>query len=524
MTLKKNIGTDLALAVIVIFTAIIFIGFFRVAYPYLDHWENFGEATNLIAAKNFVKFGFLKCYLLPIADPQVESPRSFYTHCPPLLSIFYGLIMRVFNVDNLIIFRMISLLFSALAGWFWYLFLARTTHSFFISLLGLAFYITNPVFILNADGLIHYNLMELFRVLLMFSFVVFLERKNNINLFLLSFLLILNVLNSFEYVIYIFLFMLLYSLFFSKKLGFKYWLVMFMAVCLGFMLHFLQNAVMFGSFKQAFLDLSNSAMQRINSSSELGYMMPNFNSWFHNCFVRNLKLVSFNIFKSVTVLAFLLVFLTKKENINKQQAASMIQGLKLLIILFLCGLSWWILFPSHNIVHIYPATHMLLAASLLDVLIFYFVVYFYNQGLFKINRIIFNIAVSMFVLLFILNNLWKSDLPIKQSNVMSKKLFSNYTQILSEIGSKSENNEYILSNYWNVQVMEYYSGRNCFYITSLEELKKQVLKHRYFLYFPGEGELFNYLKSNYRVVGEYMAQNIPRQSIMPFIIFEKIIK
>jgi len=520
MIFNRNIRTDSSLASIIIYIFIIFIGFFRLAYPYLDHWDNFDDAANLISAKNFVKFGFLRCYFLSLRTPQIERPTGFYTHYPPLSEIFHGFILKMTNINHVELFRIIALLFSALACWFWFLFLRNSTLSSLIALGGLLFYITNPIFILNADAVNLYGYMEFFRTLILLLFIIFLEKKNKFVFLLLLLSLSLNIFNSYEYVIYIFLFMLLYSFFFGKKLGSGYWLAIFMAAGIGFMLHFSQNALMYGSSKQAFFDLFNRAIQRINSSAELSYMAPTFKLWLYGCFIRNIKLVLFSAIKLIVLIIFLFIFSKKKK--ASEETTSIINGLKLLILLFVCGLSWWILFPSYNIIHIYPATHMLLAVSLLDALIFYFLIYFNREGLFKINKVMFNITVSIWVLLSVWSNLWKSDLPITQRNIKYKELFLNYTKILYQIGSDLEKDEYIFSNYWNTQVMEYYSDRNCLCITTPEELKKQTSKHKYFLYFAGSEELFYYLSNNYGFIGEYVAQNIPSNTMMRFIIFKKV--
>ncbi|MDD5005981.1 MAG: hypothetical protein PHS34_03080 [Candidatus Omnitrophica bacterium] len=322
--------------------------------------------------------------------------------------------------------------------------------------------------------------------------------------------------------------MLLFVLFFKKELAWKYWIMIASVVFIGFLAHFLQNAVALGSINAAFKDLFIAAKQRINNSYELGNMAPTFKSWLHMCFIRNIKFINGANLKLIPLFLIIPIFLIKNR-LKDEASINIINGIKLLSIFFLCGLSWWIIFPSHAMIHIQTATHMLLASVLLSTLIFYALISLIRKIHAKNVQFFGVIIIAISIIILLCLNISKSDLPLTQYNKTQKMHSFIYSKIMSQVGSTLAKDEPIFSNYWNISVMKYYSDRNCYYIISSEELKKRIEKHYYFIYFlfnyKGSEELFSYLKEHYRYIFDgYVSQNIaPSDPYMRFFIFEKLL-
>lgn len=526
---KRHLSTPLLLAIIIILFFFISLFYFRVIkFPYLDHGDSWEDAATLIPGNNFVKFGFINCRLLPIRHPQIEDPldnpkSTFYTHSPPFHEIFHGLLRKILRTDSIRIFKFISLIAASLVLLLWF-FLLRKLFDNVFALLGLFFFTTNPLFISFSDSISRYLFMELYRLLAITCFINFLKNKQKTNFVFLCIVLFIQAAMNYEYVIFLYIFMFGYSYLFRKSLKKKEWLVLLCVPFFAILLHFLQNAWALGGFRIAYSDLLSTLFRRAlgKGGSEIGFSMLTIGSWFKLCFLRNMKIVNMFNFTWLAIPVIISLLLFHAHRLPKEFHNKLLKILSFWMLFFICGFSWWIIFVQHSFIHGYQTSlHMLLASVLLSASMFYLLIYFAKESYLGKNKIIFMTIVIGTLIFFSMQNILKSDLPITKFNRASKLLFINYSKILSELGANMSKDEYIYTNYWNKQVMAYYSDRNTHYITTLEQLKKSKHKKRYFLFFGGSKELFNYLKSNYRSIGSYVAQNIPLGNMMQFIIFEK---
>jgi hypothetical protein len=123
------------------------------------NWGDSGSDYNVMTAgRNFQKYGFLKLHLTPyLLDPALmtDADRSLiYTHYPQLPDLMNGIERRLLGLSDIVQFRFVSLAFAfaslffvyRLIGWYW----GGATAQ-----IGLALWVTNPLWIQHADYLHH---------------------------------------------------------------------------------------------------------------------------------------------------------------------------------------------------------------------------------------------------------------------------------------------------------------------------------------------------------------------------------
>ncbi|MCM8819908.1 MAG: hypothetical protein NC925_03835, partial [Candidatus Omnitrophica bacterium] len=279
--------------IILIFLSLAFISIavIRLQFVELDHGDEFADSNVLTAGKNFAKFGFIRCKFLPHFTQQLDTPKDPYLHYPPLPEIINGFLQKIFKIQSLFIFRTISIFFSFLNFIFFYLFIKILTASTFFATLAGIFFLVNPYFIFGMDSLHQMAFADFFRTLILFCFVnleKISESKKNKFLFFLWCLFFIESLLTFEYIIYLGLFFVLYKYFLQPKqnISWRKILFLFSAPVCAFLLHFLQNVWYFGDFDLALADFSKIAKERILQSKDMP--LPNFNffTWWNYVIVK----------------------------------------------------------------------------------------------------------------------------------------------------------------------------------------------------------------------------------------------
>ena len=134
----------------------------------------------------------------------------------------------------------------------------------------------------------------------------------------------------------------------GKPISITALLVLGSAPVAGFLLHLLQNAWYFGSLSLAFHDLKDSFLKRTIG----GYELPqglNFLAWFKYVILRNFSLV-FYFDALVVLLSIFFAFLlySKLSDKSREEIKTLF---RLFIILIICGISWYVFFPSHSLAH-----------------------------------------------------------------------------------------------------------------------------------------------------------------------------
>lgn len=503
--------------ILILVILFLFIAIPRIIFPDLDHGDEFSDANVLNAGENFVKFGFIKCRFLPMYEPNLDVPQNLYTHYPPLSEIINGLLRIIFKTNSLTFFRGVALFFAFLNLIFWYLFIKRFSNSYIIGILAFLFYLTNPLFILGMDSLHQLSYSDFLRSLILFIFMIMLNshiKKKKVLFFCsLWVLIMLESLVTFEYIIYLSLFFILFPVFFkeskkvlSKKLIFG----LLLASVVGFLIHFVQNIWYFGSFSLAFNDLKTIAIQRVIQSQDAPPM--NFMIWLQYVMLRNLSLVFlFNYFTLFLGIFCAYLLYQKLSSETKKQIGSLY---RLFLLFIICGISWYIIFPSHSWAHtflLFLARHLLPAAAVGFTIFIYIILTFIKENL-KVQFYpkIFSILLMM-VILFI--GVIKSELPVTPEKIKMAQEFIKFKNCLLRLKEISQEKDKIGVNYYRFPFMRYYTNRHFLNISDKSSLENLTALPKYFILIPYDNqiaqELFEFLKQRYVLLWQCNSLRFP---------------
>jgi len=494
----------------------LFIAVPRSIFPDLDHADEYSDANVLNAGENFVRFGFTRCRFLPLFEPNLDAPKDLYTHYPPLGDIFNGVLRMLFKTDSLYFFRGVSLFFSLFTFLFWYLFIKEFSRSNFISLLAAIFYLTSPLFIYGVDSLgIGYT--EFLRSTVFFSFIKMVNatgKKKRVFFSILWISLVLESLFTFDYIIYFSLFFLLFKIFFKKSkeaLSKKTIFLLILAPIVGFSIHFLQNVWYFKGFLPALQDMKNIAVERVAHSRDASSNL-NFAIWWKYVFARNFSLVF--LFNYFILLPFTLFSCLLYQNLSSKTRAEIKPLLYLCIVFAICGINWYIVFPSHSFAHTFLsflARHLLPCAALSFALFCYIIFSFAKEN--NPHNFLGKIPLAFIIIAIALTGIWQSSLPITPDNIRQAKEFLIFKKCLLNLKTHTSENDDIGVNYFRYPFIRYYTDRHCVVLFDKASLEELPSPPRYFIFMPYNNpsaqELFQYLNQKYNILFQCNSAKFP---------------
>jgi hypothetical protein len=492
------------LAILILIILFFFIAFPRISFPDLDHGDEFADANVLSAGENYVKFGFITCRFLPMFEPY-DTLRELYTHYPPLSEVINGFFQMVMP-DSLVFYRGVALFFALLNLIFWYLFVKKFSGSTLIGFLAALFYFTNPFFIFGMDSLQQLSYADCLRslVLLIFISLPKVSGRNKTNCFFILWgLLFIETLMTFEYVVYLALFFILFGIFFKEARGGvskKNILILFSAPVCGFLLHYLQNAWYFGSFNAAFADLRTRAVVRMFSSEDNPISAFNFFTWWKYVISRNFSLVLiFNYIILGLVLFFSFFLYHNLSSLYKPQIRRL-SGL--CILLAICGVSWYVIFPSHSIAHtfvMFLVRHLIPLASIVFTLFCYILLCFVKEN--NPRNFFGKIAFSLVIIIIMLSGISKSNLPVTADRIKQAKDFLEFKRCLISLKGMSKDGDEVGVNYYRNPFMRYYTNRHFSAIFNKSQLENKLILPKYFILLPYDNpttkELFAFIEKRY---------------------------
>jgi len=500
-----------------IFLGLLFfiIAIIRIVFYDLDHSDEFTDANILNAGENFIKFGFINCHFLPLHEPGLDAPQNLYTHYPPLADILNGLLRLIFRTNSLRFFRFVSLCFSFLGLLAWYFFIQNLTKSSLIGFLSSLFYLFNPLFIYGVDSLgISYT--EFLRALIFLLFLKVLNTANLKRIIFFVFLwlaIVLETLFTFEYIIYLSLFFLLFKTLYpkepDKKISLKEIFILWLAPIVGFMLHFLQNVFYFGSFLLALQDLKGAALQSVTQRPDATPL--NFPLWVQNVLLRNISLVAiFNYFLIFLCIFFVSLF----YKVLTLQTQKIIRRLfRLGLIFLICGLSWYIIFPAHSWAHtfvLFLARHLIPAVAIGFSIFIYIIFSFINE---KIGSLGYLKVLWLIVIFIIFNGIIRSELPVTPTKIKQAQEFIKFKKCLLKLKEISQEKDVVAVNYYRFPFMRYYTGRRFINIFDRASLEKLSVLPKYFILIPYDNpstqELFQFLNQRYSTIFGCNSERFP---------------
>jgi hypothetical protein len=347
-----------------------------------SYWA-YGDAQMLNAGIHFRDDGFLKHYFLPLVNPGYihdlipnNLPIGHYTHYPALHAVIIGMVGH-FLEDPLILSRLVAVFFGSLSLLFWYLF-ARKTFGRGVALLSSFFIGLSIINLEFIDALCGQPYDEFFRFSVLFLFVTLASIETTTHTWrrfilavLICLLLLLESLNSIEYIVYLWLFIFGYY-YLNQKLNISRhrMALFFFAPIIGFLLHFVQTVFDYGGIKGVIQDWGSIIINRITAQaagvhpasrgSYCNYLV-NLLGYFVQYLWNNYKLA---IVASIPFLIFSAVQFKKNPG-SLYDVKS-----KILLLLLLCGISFYILLPFHSYLmrdysfkHIFPFFAILFALS-----------------------------------------------------------------------------------------------------------------------------------------------------------------
>lgn len=480
----------------------------RAAFPDLDHGDEFTDANVLNAGENFVRLGFSKLYFLPLFEPYskpyLEKPVNLYTRYPPLSEIVNGFIRGVFRTDSLYTFRIFSLFLSWFTILFWYLLLKKITDSNMISFLFTLFFLTNPMFIFGMDSLHESAYSEFFRVFILFVFTLYIYPTRQKKILLAgSWMLILAL--SFvtvEYHVYLVLFFLLFRVFFpwsKKALSRRTISILISAQLISLLIHFIQNCLYLGSPAAALNDFKNAAFTSVLNRPDT-FLSLNLSTWFQYVILRNFSL-AFLFCPSVLFLSTFFSYLFYR--VLSPEAKRKIKTLfSFNIILALCGISWYVVMPSHSLAHAFVnflARHLVPVAAI-GLALFLYIIFSFVKEHINNNFYLRALAVCM-AFIIVITGIRKSQLPVTAENLRSAQDFLIFKQCLLKLKEASQENDDIGLNYYRYPFIRYYANRHCKMIFDKNSLERLEKFPRFFIFFPyhnpAANELFQSLQEQY---------------------------
>jgi hypothetical protein len=375
------------LAIILVLSLFLFAGIRSLHEFRWSYWA-YGDAQMLNAGIHFRDEGFLKHNFLPLVNPGYihdmipnNFPNGRYSHYPALHAVIIGILGKYFD-NPLYPARIMAVFFGSLSSFFWYL-LVRNVFGGRVALISLFFIVFSVNNLEFIDALCGQPYDEFFRFSIIYLFL-FLEsdsislQKHNRNLliFLIWMLLILASLNSVEYILYLYLFIAGYYIFAKNfKKSFGRVILFFIAPVVGLSLHFIQTSIEYGSIKEVLVDWINTFTNRMTSQSmgaHVGVQNNGIILYFQKVGILfwYLSEYLFNHYKMV-ILSFLIfiALISYKEyrsfsNILRNKEA------KIWILLCLCGISFYIIFPYHAynmrdyiFKHVFPSVAILFGIS-----------------------------------------------------------------------------------------------------------------------------------------------------------------
>ena len=344
----------------------------------------FGDAQTMLSLRQWEEGGWLHNYLLfkpqgyarvidlldepelrhhahgtcPGSSPRV-GPRLLYTHYPAGYLVPYAVLFKL-GIDSLFSVRLLSIVFSIGALVLMYLVFARIT-SPRVSFVAVLFYALTPSFLGYADSLANQPIDDLLRFGFMFAVAMATrsdsERRQRHWMILAWITEFCLSLTSFDSVFFIYAWLVGWDVIEKRGFRWKTYLLFALAPISAHGLQFLQNAWYLG-WSDAYIDIKDAFL--LKNGADQGY---NTGQGRLSTIAISIVVLFESLFKPgplLVLIAAVYVFYTTVLRGKDRELPTV----KLLSVLFLCGLSFVLVLP-HAARMPYEARQMLPFASLL---------------------------------------------------------------------------------------------------------------------------------------------------------------
>lgn len=336
----------------------------------LRQWEEGGWISNYFL---FIPQGYAKAVRLfdspelrqhahgtcPGSSPRI-GPRLWYTHYPAGYLVPYAVLFKL-GLDSMFSVRMLSVIFSITALVLMYIVFSKITTKG-VSFVAVLFYGLSPVFLGYADSLANQPIDDLLRFAFMLA-VVFATRADSLkqrriwmfSAWVFEFFLSLS---SFDSVFFVYLWLIGWDVLEKRGFRWKTYLVYAIAPVTAHSLQFLQNVWYLG-LNDAVIDIKDAFLLKNAADPSYNLGQNRFNV-IHD----TITILFDNLYSPGGLIAVLFGFYVLYYLFIKGRNYQGLPTIKLLSLLFICGLSFIIVLP-HAARMPYEARQMIPFAALL---------------------------------------------------------------------------------------------------------------------------------------------------------------
>ena len=321
----------------------------------VDRGDAYADCFVLVSGKHFAEEGFSACKWLPVHQPgPLDDPPQVYTHYPPLPDWVNGFQRIAFGWDSLFQFRLLPIAFTAIGYWAWFLFCRRVFGST-AAVVSLAYLATRQMNGDLADCIHGHAYHEALRLAGFYLLVCFAHSSSTMKGsvsssygFLLA-VLFANAYASYESILDLQIFAWGYLLWVRRIRWSWKWLGIAAAPIVAFMLQQMLNIWAVGWDHLS--DIRGTLVNRMtgeisvgeNETGMLGY--PSFLA------SRFEELTGVHALVVIALVAY--AFLGRRVNGEGSEK------FKTLTLIGIAGVSWWLIFPSHTVIHWFTFRHIL---------------------------------------------------------------------------------------------------------------------------------------------------------------------
>jgi hypothetical protein len=377
----------------------------------VDRGDAYADCFVLVAGQHFYEQGFARCHWLPVHQPGLLSqPLEIYTHYPPLPDWINALERLLFGWDNLFLFRLLPIICLISGYWAWYR-LVCLVSSPWIALLALTFLASREIYSQLIDNIHGHSYHEALR-LWGFYLIVRLAFKHNPThspgiceeterqppvihpgwVAGFSLLLFINAWSSYESILDLQIVLWGTLFWLCRYRPAVSLLPLLLAPVLAFVLQQALNLWAVGSTHLADIKdtlilrtsggVTSSPMVTDNLWDYLLLLWERFNSllgvpvWMLGFFVAGLFIKPVGQRGSLRYDCYAItqgpvVECEQSECIETGEGRGEVSNplsvspWRLILLLFIAGASWWIIFPSHTCIHYFTFRHITPAVALL---------------------------------------------------------------------------------------------------------------------------------------------------------------
>lgn len=340
--------------------------------------DGYSDINTISSAWYFLDSGFTQTAFLPVHEYFTMSRTPIvYTHYPALPNILAGVVATVTQSRSEGVMRIFPLLISVLMLVMMYKVLHRIFSNALLANGAFVLLVLSNYFIAWADNLHQHLYGELLKWVSVWLLLDYFSQptKRIKSLLLLYGIMLLQVNISFEQAVFLGAMSAAASWFYERSLFNSLTIGLFLSLVVGFMLHFMQNVLHFGSWQVAFDDMFGVLKYRTTGSAEGVHTgsEASFQTWE----MIKLPMVWLNRMERFYLLPgwfVLVLYIYFFKQIHQQLAVS-----KMIWILLIASVSWSLLMPQHAYIHNFTGKHFAIWYALVATLAVYHYACFLRQ-------------------------------------------------------------------------------------------------------------------------------------------------